>query len=171
MFFYIFAAVAVVSAICVISVRNPVHSAVFLIVCLLQVAAIFVLLRSPFLAAAQVFIYVGAVMVLFLFAVMVLDMGKVHWKEHLHAQSGPAAVLAGVLFILLGYMALKGKLTAPIGAYNEAALVKNTEVIGRALFTKYIFPFEVVSVILLLALVGAIALVMREKAGPIKGED
>ncbi len=163
MFFYIFAAVAVVSAICVISVRNPVHSAVFLIVCLLQVAAIFVLLRAPFLAAAQVFIYVGAVMVLFLFAVMVLNMGKEELKEHLHAQSGPAAVAAGVLFILLGYMALKGRIAAPIEAYDEAALMKNTEVIGRALFTKYIFPFEVVSVILLLALVGAIALVMREK--------
>ena len=76
-FFYIFAVVAVVSAIAVISSRNPVHSALYLIVCLLQVAAMYILLRAPFLAAVQVFIYVGAVMVLFLFAVMVLDMGKI----------------------------------------------------------------------------------------------
>jgi NADH-quinone oxidoreductase subunit J len=75
-FFYIFAGVAVASAIGMIAAKNPVRSAIFLITCLLQVAALYILLRAPFLAAVQVFIYVGAVMVLFLFVVMVLDVGK-----------------------------------------------------------------------------------------------
>ena len=163
LFFYIFAIVAVVSAILVISVRNPVHSAFFLIVCFMQVAAIFVLLRSPFLAAVQVFVYVGAVMVLFLFAVLVLDMGKERLKEHLHGQSIPAGILAIVLFFLMGYMIAKGKITVTLGSFGEAALVKNTEVIGRELYTKFIYPFEIVSLILLVALIGAIALVMQSK--------
>lgn len=163
-FFFIFALIAVVSAVAVISVRNPVHSAFFLIISLLQVAAIFILLRSPFLAAVQVFIYVGAVMVLFLFAVMVLDVGKESFNEHLHHQSIPAAVTVIALLGVVGFLIFTGKITAPLGQYNEAALAKNTEVIGKVLFTQYIFPFEVVSLLLLVALVGAIVLVMREKA-------
>lgn len=163
-FFFIFALIAVVSAVAVISVRNPVHSAFFLIISLLQVAAIFILLRSPFLAAVQVFIYVGAVMVLFLFAVMVLDVGKESFNEHLHHQSIPAAVTVMALLGVVGFLIFTGKITAPLGQYNEAALAKNTEVIGKVLFTQYIFPFEVVSLLLLVALVGAIVLVMREKA-------
>ncbi|MBI5826198.1 MAG: NADH-quinone oxidoreductase subunit J [Deltaproteobacteria bacterium] len=165
LFFYIFAAIAVISAICVISLRNAVHSAVFLIVCLLQVAAVYILLRAPFLAAVQVFIYVGAVMVFFLFAVMVLDLGTEKLKQHIHSQGGPAVVIVAAMSAVLGYYALKGSITAPLGEYNEAALARNTEVIGRSLFTQYIFPFEVVSVVLLAALIGAVVLVSRMKAG------
>ncbi|MBI5885398.1 MAG: NADH-quinone oxidoreductase subunit J [Deltaproteobacteria bacterium] len=163
LFFYIFAFAAVISAILVISVRNPVHSAFFLIVTFMQVAAIFILLRSPFLAAVQVFVYVGAVMVLFLFAVLVLDMGKETMKEHLHGQSIPAGVMAVILFLLMCYMVVKGRIVANPGSYGEAALVNNTEVIGRELYTRFIYPFEIVSLILLVALVGAIALVMQSK--------
>lgn len=163
LFFYIFAFAAVISAILVISVRNPVHSAFFLIVTFMQVAAIFILLRSPFLAAVQVFVYVGAVMVLFLFAVLVLDMGKETMKEHLHGQSIPAGVMAVILFLLMCYMVVKGRIVANPGSYGEAALANNTEVIGRELYTRFIYPFEIVSLILLVALVGAIALVMQSK--------
>jgi len=162
-FFYIFAFAAVVSAILVISVRNPVRSAFFLIVCFMQVAALFILLRSPFLAAVQVFVYVGAVMVLFLFAVLVLDMGKEKMKEHLHGQSIPAGIMAVILFLLMAYMVAKGRLAANLGSFGEAALVNNTEVIGRELYTKFIYPFEIVSLILLVALIGAISLVMQSK--------
>ncbi len=168
LFFYIFALTAVVSAILVVSMRNAIHSAFFLIVCLLQVAAIFVLLRSPFLAAVQVFIYVGAVMVLFLFAVLVLDVGKETFREHMHSQSVPALVMVAALLVIMGFMIFSGKLTVPSGAYNEAALAKNTEVIGRAIYTKFVFPFEVVSLLLLIALIGAVVLVMRERG---KGAD
>ncbi len=163
LFFYIFALVAVVSAILVISVRNAIHSAFFLIICLLQVAAIFILLRSPFLAAVQVFIYVGAVMVLFLFAVLVLDIGKEAFKEHMHSQSVSALVMVAALFVIMGFLMFSGKLTVPPGIYNEAALAKNTEVIGRSIYTKFVFPFEVVSLLLLIALIGAVVLVMRER--------
>lgn len=169
LFFYIFAVVAIVSALLVVTVRNAVHSAFYLIICLLQVAALFILLRSPFLAAVQVFIYVGAVMVLFLFAVMVLDIGKEEMKEHIHSQWIPAVGTIIGLLLMVGYLVKRGKLTAPLGIYNEAVLAKNTEVIGKAIYTQYIFPFEVVSLLLLIALVGAIVLVMKEKGRPRKG--
>lgn len=162
-FFYIFAILAVASAIAVISLRNPVHSAVFLMVCFLQVAAIFILLRSPFLAAVQVFVYVGAVMVLFLFAVMVLDLGKERFGEHLHHQSPMAIIIIIGLVFVMGLGLAKAKLDAPIGKYTEAAMAKNTEVMGELLYTKYVFPFEVVSLLLLIALIGAIVLVMKER--------
>lgn len=162
-FFYIFAIVAVASAIAVISVRNPVHSAVYLIVCFLQVAAIFILLRSPFLAAVQVFIYVGAVMVLFLFAVMVLDIGKESFGEHMHSQAIPAGIVVLGLLAVVGWLITKGRITVPLGKYTEEVLTKNTEVVGKSLYTQYIFPFEVVSLLLLVALVGAIVLVMKER--------
>ncbi|MFQ5735603.1 MAG: NADH-quinone oxidoreductase subunit J [Thermodesulfobacteriota bacterium] len=161
LFFYAFAIVAVISAVCVVSVRSAVHSAFFLIICLLQVAAIFVLLRFPFLAAVQVFIYVGAVMVLFLFAVMVLDIGRETFGQRLHSQSIPSLIALAVLFVVMGMLMFAGKVTrAP---FDEAALAKNTEIIGRALYTKYIYPFEVVSVLLLIALIGAVVLVMRDR--------
>ncbi len=163
LFFYIFAAVAVVSALLVITSRSAVHSALFLIVCLLQVAALFVLLRAPFLAAVQVFIYVGAVMVLFLFAVMVLDVGRERLESHIHAQAVPALAAVVVLLLVLGYRALNGRLATPSGAITEEVLSKNTEVMGTLIFTKYIFPFEVVSMVLLVALVGAIALVVKDR--------
>ena len=162
-FFYIFAGMAVVSATGVITVRNPVHSAVCLIICLLQVAALYILLRSPFLAAVQIFIYVGAVMVLFLFAVMMLDISKERMGRHVHRQRKIALPIAIVLFAMMGALVLPGKLTAPAGPYTASSLAKNTEVVGKLLYTKYIFPFEVVSVLLLVALIGAIVLVMKKK--------
>ncbi len=165
-FFYIFATIAVLSAIGVISVRNPVHSAFYLMVTLLQVAAIFILLRSPFLAAVQVFIYVGAIMVLFLFAVMVLDIGKEELTEAFNQQSVIAIPAVVVMLALIAYMIIGGKLSAPVGGYTDGILIGHgTEVLGKELYTKYLFPFEVVSILLLVALVGAIVLVMKDRQG------
>lgn len=163
LFFLIFAIIAVASAIAVITLRNPVHSALFLMVCFLQVAAIFILLRSPFLAAVQVFIYVGAVIVLFLFAVMVLDLGREKLGEHLHHQKPAVLVVIIGLILVMGIGILQGRLNAPIGEYTEETMMKNTELMGRLLYTKYVFPFEVVSLLLLAALIGAIVLAMKEK--------
>jgi NADH-quinone oxidoreductase subunit J len=163
LFFYIFAAIAVISALGVITAKNPIHSAVFLIVCLLQVAAVFILLRSPFLAVAQVFIYVGAVVVLFLFAVMMLDIGKERLRERIHGQLKYAVGAVFLFFVMAGYLILKGRLSAPLGKYTQAELAENTEILGKLLYTKYIFPFEVVSVLLLVALIGAIVLVNKQK--------
>lgn len=162
-FFYIFAVIAVVAAISVVTARNPIHSTLFLIVCLLQVAAIFILLRSPFLAAVQVFVYVGAVMVLFLFAILVLGVGNETFGDKFHGQTIPAFIAIGVLFVVSGLLMFSGKVTVAGARFTDAALANNTEVIGRALYTKYIFPFEVVSLLLLVALVGTVVLVMRDK--------
>jgi len=163
LFFYAFAIIAVISALCVVSVRSAVHSAFFLVICLLQVAAIFVLLRFPFLAAVQVFIYVGAVMVLFLFAVMVMDIGKETFGERMHNQSIPAALVLIALLVVMGMLMYSGSLPAGSVPFEEAELARNTEIIGKALYTRYIYPFEVVSVLLLIALVGAVVLVLRNK--------
>jgi NADH-quinone oxidoreductase subunit J len=161
-FFYLFAGLAVTAAIGVITVKNPVHSAVCLIICLLQVAALYILLRSPFLAAVQVFIYVGAVMVLFLFAVMMLDIGQERLQLNIHGQRNVALAAVSVFFGLAGYLVIGGELTAPPGPFTEERLLRNTEVVGKFLYTHYIFAFEAVSVLLLVALIGAIVLAMGE---------
>jgi len=167
-FFYIFAFIAVVAAASVVLARNPIHSTLFLILCLLQVAAIFILLRSPFLAAVQVFVYVGAVMVLFLFAILVLGVGNEKFGDKFHGQTIPALVALGALFMVSGLLLFSGKASVPGAPFKEAALAKNTEVIGRALYTQYIYPFEVVSLLLLIALVGTVVLVMKNKTKALK---
>ncbi|TAN64481.1 NADH-quinone oxidoreductase subunit J [bacterium] len=160
-FFYIFSIIAVISAISVISARSAVRSAFYLIITLMQVAAIFILLRSPFLAAVQVFIYVGAVMVLFLFAVMVLDIGREKLVAYMHHQSVIAVPAVIVFFIMGAYMIIRGGWNVSNAGFPEAALAKSSEVIGKEMFGRYLFPFEVVSLVLLIALIGAVALVLR----------
>ena len=163
LFFNIFALMTVVFAVGVISLKNPVHSAVSLIFCLLQVAAIYILLRAPFLAAVQVFIYVGAVMVLFLFAVMVLDIGRERVSAQIHGQAGYGLLSVAALSAKRNWVVTRGRVTAAPGPFTEDRLAENTEVVGRLLYTKYIFPFEVVSVLLLVALIGAVVLVLKKK--------
>lgn len=161
LFFYIFAVIAVISALSVVSARSAVRSAFYLIITLMQVAAIFILLRSPFLAAVQIFIYVGAVMVLFLFAVMVLDIGREKITSYIHHQSVIAVPAVIVFFIMGAYLVVRGAKGAPRHGFPEEALAKSAEVLGKELFSRYLFPFEVVSILLLIALIGAVALVLR----------
>lgn len=153
-FFLIFATIAVGSALGVVTFRNPVYCAISLMVCFVQVAALFVLLRSPFLAVVQVFIYIGAVMVLFLFAVMLLDMRKTAFDAFAGASKpvmlSALVVLAGeIILIILGS-------SIHLPALTQAGEETTVEVLGKELFTSYIFPFEVVSVLLLVAMIGAI---------------
>lgn len=157
-FFLFFAAVAVASALLVIIARSPIHSALALMVCLVQVAALFILLGSPFLAAIQIFVYVGAVMVLFLFVIMMLDVRKVARVRFLAGGMYPALfvlVLLGaeMLILLFGSDRLPASAAAGGGALKK---------LSTTLFTDYLFPFEVASVILLVALVGAIVLARSE---------
>ena len=161
-FFLIFAALAVASAIAVISVRNPVHSAVFLMVCFLQVAAIFVLLRSPFLAAVQVFVYVGAVIVLFLFVVMMLDIRKAIIERFVYGRGKFwAIVLAVVLLYEINKVLRRSSLVNQVIS-SERHLDGSVAEIGTVLFTDYVLPFEVISIVLLVALVGAVVLGRKE---------
>ncbi|HEY4708309.1 MAG TPA: NADH-quinone oxidoreductase subunit J [Thermodesulfobacteriota bacterium] len=151
-FFLMFAITAVCSGLAVVSLRNPVHSAVSLMLCLVQVAALFVLLRSPFVAVAQVFIYVGAVMVLFLFVVLILDIKKAAIESFPPVKR---RFVAGVIAVF-GIEMLAFIYASPLGTAPADAQETTIEAIGQLLFTKYLFPFEVVSVILLAALVAAV---------------
>jgi NADH-quinone oxidoreductase subunit J len=166
-FFYIFAIAGIISALFVIVNKDPVRSAMSLVVCFLQIAALYVLLRSPFLAVVQVFVYVGAIVVLFLFVVMVLELRQEKVSEYMHLRQKPwaiiivCALLAEVGFLLFSGWISRGK----VGPYSEELLVKlgSTEVLGELLFTKFILPFELVSLLLLVALVGAIVLTLKNK--------
>ncbi|MCK4847289.1 MAG: NADH-quinone oxidoreductase subunit J [Deltaproteobacteria bacterium] len=160
LFFIGFAFMAVVAAVGVISLRNPVHGALSLIVCLLQVAAIFVLLRSPFLAVVQVFIYVGAVMVLFLFAVMVVDLRRVELESPFNARGIFAYILAPIAVIEIFAVIFVSK---SFDAFTTVAtLPTKIETLARVLFTEYLFPFEIVSVLLLVAMVAAIVMTLKK---------
>jgi NADH-quinone oxidoreductase subunit J len=161
LFFLIFAAVAIGSAVAVVSLRNPVHCALALMVCLFQVACLFVLLRSPFLAVVQVFIYVGAVMVLFLFVVLVIDVKKIVMETFPLRKKGLAfwiiVAIALEVEIVLFWSRFSGVKLAGPGTEVKV------ETLAKVLFTKYLFPFEVVSVVLLVAMVGAIVMTKQRR--------
>ena len=158
-FFLVFAVAAVGSALAVVLARNPVHSALSLMTCFVQVAAIFVLLSAPFLAVIQIFVYVGAIMVLFLFVIMMLDIRSAALDRFLPRHNLPVLALLVVLggqMLSLVFASDKLSVLPPAG---EPAAIKD---LSTALFTDYLFPFEVASVILLVALIGAIVLARKE---------
>ena len=163
-FFLFFAVVAVASALVVVIARSPVHSALALMVSLVQVAALFILLGSPFLAVIQIFVYVGAVMVLFLFVIMMLDVRKAARVRFLRGRTVvPTLVVlvllgAEMLILLLGSERFPASAAGGEGAFGTSTLKE----LSTTLFTDYLFPFEVTSVILLVALVGAIVLARSE---------
>lgn len=161
LFFFVFAIIAVGSAIAVVSFKNPVHSVMSLMVCFLQMAALFVLLRSPFLAVVQVFVYVGAILVLFLFVIMMLDIRKASMERVISGGQFWVIILLAVLIFEMVLIVTKSKLIS-IPIVSEVRLSGSVKEIGEALFTKYILPFEVVSVILLVALLGAIVMGKKE---------
>lgn len=160
-FFFIFAIIAAGSAMAVVSFKNPVYSVLSLMVCFLQMAALFVMLRSPFLAVVQVFVYVGAVLVLFLFVIMMLDIRKARMDQFITGGNFWAIGLLAILIIEMIFIVSKSRL-ANITVSPELRLDGGVREIGEALFTKYLLPFEVVSLILLVALIGAIVLGRKE---------
>ena len=162
--FYIFAAFLVFSACMVITVRNPVHAALFLILSFFSSAAIWLILEAEFLAIALVLVYVGAVMVLFLFVVMMLDINVSTLREGF-ARFLPVGLLVAVLMLAaMGLIVGSGGLLPEggAGAGGLEAAAGNTRLLGRALFTEYIYPFEVAGAILLVAIIAAIGLTMRK---------
>lgn len=165
--FLVFGLVAVVSAIMVIVQRSPIYSALALIVTFFCMAGLFVLLHAEFVAAVQVIVYAGAIMVLFLFVIMLLDLRREEGRRFApgKAQVACGVAGAGVLLLLLAALAGTGSITAQRGTITPETLGRlgNTQVIGSLLFTDYLFPFEVTSVILLIAIVGAIVLARRER--------
>jgi NADH-quinone oxidoreductase subunit J len=168
--FYMFAAVAVASGVMVISARNPVHSVLFLILAFFNAAGLFVLLGAEFLAMILVIVYVGAVAVLFLFVVMMLDINFVAMREgflrYLPIGLTIGAVLLAELLLIAGGWTFAPKARAiadaPIKPPDE---ISNAEALGRILYTDHIYLFQAAGLVLLVAMVGAIVLTLRERAG------
>jgi len=162
--FYLFAALAVFAAVRVITARNPVHAALFLVLAFFSMAGIWILLEAEFLAITLVLVYVGAVMVLFLFVVMMLDVDLIQLREGFWRwfPFGVALALAmvGEMVWVLG-----GRQTAETGAniVKHAADYSNTKELGRLIYTEYAYPFELAAVLLLIAIVAAIALTLRQR--------
>ena len=156
--FFVIAAIAVGSALGLILRPNAIHGALFLVVNLGSVAALYLMLGAEFLAAAQVIVYAGAIMVLFVFAIMVLIPGKEETGPDPRRRARWLALPAGALLLLLLVVALIGRgsvPSAPAGPSGSAGAV------GRLLFTSYLFPFELTSVLLLAAMVGVLLLARR----------
>ena len=167
--FYIMAAVAVVSALLVVTARNPVHSVLWLILAFFSSAGLFVLLGAEFLAMLLVVVYVGAVAVLFLFVVMMLDVDFVRLREGYARYLPLAAIVAGVLLaemIMIALVTVNGGAAA--GATGPAVAtpeMSNVEAIGRVLYTDYVYIFQAAGIVLLIAMIGAIVLTLRHKPG------
>jgi NADH-quinone oxidoreductase subunit J len=171
--FYAFAAVLVVAAIGVITARNPVHAALFLVFAFFNSAILWLLMEAEFLAIVLVLVYVGAVMVLFLFVVMMLDINVAQMREGF-TRYAPLGVLVAVIVVIEIASVVWVKNLGRVGAEPAPSLVvdgySNTQALGELLYTKYLFPFELAAVILLVAIVAAIALTMRRRTG-LKAQD
>jgi NADH-quinone oxidoreductase subunit J len=163
--FWVFSAILVFAALRVITTRNPVHAALFLVLCFFTASAIWLLLRAEFLAITLVLVYVGAVMVLFLFVVMMLDINLDRLREGFWRYL-PVGALVGLLVlgemgaVLLGRYFGTGPLPPP---GDPGPGYSNTRELGRVLYTDYVYPFELAAVLLLVAIVAAIALTMRRR--------
>ena len=166
--FYLFAAVLLFASFRVITARNPVHAALFLVLAFFQAAAIWILLKAEFLAITLVLVYVGAVMVLFLFVVMMLDinldsMRKGFWRHFPLAGAVGAVIALEMSYVLMGGFREPPK-GAPSMASGELAVqLSNTKELGKVLYSQYIYPLEIAAVILLVAIIAAIALTLRER--------
>ena len=163
--FYFFAAILVIAALRVITARNPVHSALFLVLSFFTAAALWLLLEAEFLAIVLVLVYVGAVMVLFLFVIMMLDINLERLREGYWDYLVPALVVAGVMVIEMVLILGRGyfNLTALPQPLAAQADYSNTKALGRILYTEYVYAFEIAAVILLVAIVAAIALTLRTR--------
>jgi NADH-quinone oxidoreductase subunit J len=171
--FYAFAAALVVAALGVITARNPVHCALFLVWAFFNSAAIWLLLEAEFLAIVLMLVYVGAVMVLFLFVVMMLDVNVAKLREGFTRYAPLGILIAALVVVEIGSVVWVKSLG---GALPEAAAsisvegYSNTRALGELLYTKYLYPFELAAVLLLVAIIAAITLTMRHRTG-LKAQD
>ncbi len=166
--FYLFAAVLLFAAFRVITARNPVYAALYLVLAFFQAAAVWLLLRAEFLAIALVLVYVGAVMVLFLFVVMMLDinidsMRAGFWKHFPLAASVGVLIALEMAAVLMGGFRIGEEPRAVPAVAQSAVQFSNTKELGKLLYTQYLYPLEIAAVILLVAIIAAIALTLRQR--------
>ncbi|MDN5848281.1 MAG: NADH-quinone oxidoreductase subunit J [Nitrococcus sp.] len=165
--FYVFAAILLFAATVVITAKNPVHSALFLVLAFFNSAALWLMAGAEFLAIALVLVYVGAVMVLFLFVVMMLDINLAPMREGF-ARYLPIGALVGLVMVVEMVLVVGSEQVNLIGATTAAAAgepMSNTKALGSVLYTVYAYPFEIASVVLLVAIVAAIMLTHRRRPG------
>lgn len=165
--FYIFSTMLVLSAGAVITVRNPVHAAMFLVLCFVTTSALWLLLEAEFLAITLILVYVGAVMVLFLFVVMMLDINIARMREGFTRYLPVGGIVAATAVAIMGLAVGRNnfgldKVAAPAPKGSDYS---NTSELGMQLYTTYVYPFEIASVVLLVAIVAAIALTLRSRPG------
>ena len=165
MLFYFFGAVAVIASLLVIAQRNPVYSVLLLITSFGALSGLYILLDAPFAAAIQIIVYAGAIMVLFLFVVMLLNAPhedtEFDEKTHPMLRPGPMRFGAALAVALLGELAWALSRSAPTSAFSNTP-VTSISAIGRVLFTDYALQFEVTSILILVAMVGAVLMARRE---------
>lgn len=164
-FFYVFAAILVIAALRVVTVRNPVHAALFLVLAFFTAAAIWMLLHAEFLAILLVLVYVGAVMVLFLFVVMMLDLDLDHLRKGFK-QFMPVASLVGAIIVAeMAIVLIRGFIgtTQPVRNISPELAASNTKALGVLLYTDYLFAFEVAGIVLLVAIIASVALTLRRR--------
>ncbi|MFC5504711.1 MULTISPECIES: NADH-quinone oxidoreductase subunit J [Hyphomicrobiales] len=172
-FFYLFAGVTVASAFMVVASRNPVHSVLYLILAFVNAAGLFLLLGAEFLAMLLIVVYVGAVAVLFLFVVMMLDVDFAEFRQGF-LNYLPIGALIGLVFavellLVVGAWVIDPQIVrAPVAAIPSG--ITNTEALGRVLYTQYVYYFQAAGLVLLVAMIGAIVLTLRERVG-IKRQD
>ncbi|MGH8174643.1 MAG: NADH-quinone oxidoreductase subunit J [Steroidobacter sp.] len=171
--FYAFAAVLVVAALGVITARNPVHAALFLVFAFFNSAILWLLMEAEFLAIVLVLVYVGAVMVLFLFVVMMLDVNVAQMREGF-TRYAPLGILIAIIVVFeiasVVWVRSLGGAGAEASPSVAVAGYSNTQALGELLYTKYLYPFELAAMILLIAIVAAITLTMRQRPG-LKAQD
>jgi len=165
--FWVFASILAVAALAMITVRNPVHAALLLVLCFFTSAAIWLLIEAEFLAVVLVLVYVGAVMVLFLFVVMMLDINIEEVRARVTRYAFLGGIVAGVVVFEIVAVVWTNSLGTPVdqAVAPHAADYSNTAELGKVLYTEYVYPFELAAVLLLVAIVAAISLTMRKRAG------
>jgi NADH-quinone oxidoreductase subunit J len=164
--FWVFAATLTVSALAMITVRNPVHAALLLVLCFFTSASIWLLIEAEFLAVVLILVYVGAVMVLFLFVVMMLDINVEELRRGITRYAWLGGVVAGVVVFQIVSVVWTRSLGVDVtaGAAAKPADYSNTAELGQKLYTEYVYSFELAAVLLLIAIIAAISLTMRKRA-------
>lgn len=163
MYFYLLAVVAVASGFLVVTCKSTVNSAIALMMTFVCLANFYVMLHAPFMAAIQIMVYAGAILMLIIFTIMLLNLGTAVARKGSHCV-GWASVLAAMIFMQFYFLISRGKPTGITGEITADLVNKvgHTELIARSLFTDFLLPFEIASVLLLVAIVGAVVLVKKD---------